>query len=38
MTSNDNGGFGLFIVVRLTRRCDITRENQRTRVWFEFDI
>ena len=31
------GGFGLFIVERLTRRWGLTREGQRTRVWFEFD-
>jgi anti-sigma regulatory factor (Ser/Thr protein kinase) len=38
MTSDQNGGFGLFIVERLTRRGGMTRENQRTRVWFEFDF
>jgi anti-sigma regulatory factor (Ser/Thr protein kinase) len=37
MTSEENGGFGLFIVERLTRRWGMTRENHRTRVWFEFD-
>jgi anti-sigma regulatory factor (Ser/Thr protein kinase) len=37
MASDENGGFGLFIVERLTRRWGMTRENARTRVWFEFD-
>ena len=37
MASDENGGFGLFIVERLTRRWGVTRENHRTRVWFEFD-
>jgi anti-sigma regulatory factor (Ser/Thr protein kinase) len=37
MNSDENGGFGLFLVERLTRRWGITRENRRTRVWFEFD-
>jgi anti-sigma regulatory factor (Ser/Thr protein kinase) len=38
MTSDENGGFGLFLVERLTRRWGMTRENRRTRVWFEFDF
>jgi anti-sigma regulatory factor (Ser/Thr protein kinase) len=37
MASDENGGYGLFLVERLTRRWGITRENARTRVWFEFD-
>ena len=37
MTSDEHGGFGLFIVERLTRRWGMTREHRRTRVWFEFD-
>jgi anti-sigma regulatory factor (Ser/Thr protein kinase) len=37
MNSDENGGFGLFLVERLTRRWGMTRENGRTRVWFEFD-
>jgi anti-sigma regulatory factor (Ser/Thr protein kinase) len=37
MASDENGGFGLFIVEQLTRRWGMTRENRRTRVWFEFD-
>ena len=37
MATDENGGFGLFIIERLTRRWGMTRENHRTRVWFEFD-
>ena len=37
MGSDEHGGFGLFIVERLTRRWGVTREDQHTRVWFEFD-
>ena len=37
MVSEENGGFGLFIVEQLTRRWGVTRENRRTRVWFELD-
>lgn len=37
MSSDEHGGFGLFLVERLTRRWGITRENGHTRVWFEFD-
>ena len=37
MASEPSGGFGLFLVERLTRRWGMTREGQRTRVWFEFD-
>ena len=37
MASDSNGGFGLFLVERLTRRWGMTREGRRTRVWFEFD-
>jgi anti-sigma regulatory factor (Ser/Thr protein kinase) len=37
LASNEHGGFGLFIVEQLTRRWGVTRENRRTRVWFEFD-
>lgn len=35
--SEEHGGFGLFIVEQLTRRWGVTRENGRTRVWFEFE-
>ncbi|MGH2967618.1 MAG: ATP-binding protein [Solirubrobacteraceae bacterium] len=31
------GGYGLFFVEQLTRRWGVTRENRRTRVWFELD-
>jgi anti-sigma regulatory factor (Ser/Thr protein kinase) len=34
---DDHGGFGLFFVEQLTRRWGVTRENRRTRVWFELD-
>jgi anti-sigma regulatory factor (Ser/Thr protein kinase) len=37
MASEPTGGYGLFLVERLTRRWGITREAERTRVWFEFD-
>jgi anti-sigma regulatory factor (Ser/Thr protein kinase) len=37
MSSEEHGGFGLFLVERLTRRWGMTRENRQTRVWFEFD-
>ena len=36
--TDTDGGFGLFLVERLTRRWGITREQQRTRVWFELDF
>jgi anti-sigma regulatory factor (Ser/Thr protein kinase) len=34
----EDGGMGLFIVERLTRRWGMTRESDRTRVWFELDF
>jgi anti-sigma regulatory factor (Ser/Thr protein kinase) len=37
MASEPGGGFGLYLVEKLTRRWGMTRENMRTRVWFEFD-
>lgn len=37
MASDAHGGFGLFIVEKLTRRWGMTREDHCTRVWFEFD-
>jgi anti-sigma regulatory factor (Ser/Thr protein kinase) len=37
MASDENGGFGLFIVEQLARRWGVTREDRCTRVWFEFD-
>ena len=33
----DEGGYGLYFVEQLTRRWGVTRENHRTRVWFELD-
>lgn len=38
MGTDDEGGFGLFIVEQLTRRWGVTREGARTRVWFELDF
>jgi anti-sigma regulatory factor (Ser/Thr protein kinase) len=37
LETEDVGGFGLFFVEQLTRRWGVTRENHRTRVWFELD-
>jgi anti-sigma regulatory factor (Ser/Thr protein kinase) len=37
LETDDHGGFGLFFVEQLTRRWGVTRENRRTRVWFELD-
>jgi anti-sigma regulatory factor (Ser/Thr protein kinase) len=37
-TDDDDGGFGLFIVEQLTRRWGVTREDDKTRVWFELDF
>lgn len=37
-TEPDDGGFGLFIVEQLTRRWGVTREDDKTRVWFELDF
>ena len=37
LASEPGGGYGLFLVENLTRRWGVTRENMRTRVWFEFD-
>lgn len=38
MGTDDEGGFGLFIVEQLTRRWGVTREGTATRVWFELDF
>ena len=38
IAAEDDGGFGLFLVERLTRRWGVTREEARTRVWFELDF
>ena len=37
LETEDNGGFGLFFVEQLARRWGVTREDRRTRVWFELD-
>ena len=37
LETDDDGGFGLFFVEQLARRWGVTRENRRTRVWFELD-
>jgi serine/threonine-protein kinase RsbW len=37
LETEEEGGFGLFFVEQLTRRWGVTRENHRTRVWFELD-
>jgi two-component sensor histidine kinase len=37
LAAEQEGGFGLFFVEQLTRRWGVTRENRRTRVWFELD-
>lgn len=35
---DENGGWGFFLIEYLARRWGMTREEQRTRVWFEFDL
>jgi anti-sigma regulatory factor (Ser/Thr protein kinase) len=37
LETEEHGGFGLYFVEQLTRRWGVTRENRRTRVWFELD-
>jgi anti-sigma regulatory factor (Ser/Thr protein kinase) len=37
MASEPGAGYGLFLVEQLTRRWGVTREDGRTRVWFEID-
>lgn len=37
MTTEPGAGFGLFLVEQITRRWGMTREQGRTRVWFELD-
>src|SRR5829696_7121254 len=37
LESEEEGGFGLFFVEQLARRWGVTREDRRTRVWFELD-
>jgi anti-sigma regulatory factor (Ser/Thr protein kinase) len=38
LETDADGGFGLFIVEQLTRRWGVTREDNKTRVWFELDF
>ena len=38
MASEPGAGYGLFLVEQLTRRWGMTREDGRTRVWFELDF
>jgi len=35
---DEHGGWGFFLIEHLTRRWGMTREDRRTRVWFEFDF
>lgn len=37
MSSEPGAGYGLFLVEQLTRRWGVTREDGKTRVWFEID-
>jgi anti-sigma regulatory factor (Ser/Thr protein kinase) len=37
MSTEPGAGFGLFLVEQLTRRWGMTREDGKTRVWFEID-
>jgi anti-sigma regulatory factor (Ser/Thr protein kinase) len=37
MSTEAGAGFGLFLVEQLTRRWGVTREDGKTRVWFEID-
>ncbi len=34
---DEEGGWGFFLIEYMTRRWGLTRENDQTRVWFEFD-
>jgi len=38
MATEPGAGYGLFLVEQLTRRWGMTREDERTRVWFEIDF
>lgn len=35
---DEEGGWGFFLIEHMTRRWGLTRENDHTRVWFEFDF
>jgi anti-sigma regulatory factor (Ser/Thr protein kinase) len=37
MSTEAGAGYGLFLVEQLTRRWGMTREDGKTRVWFEID-
>lgn len=37
MSTEAGAGYGLFLVEQLTRRWGVTREDGKTRVWFEID-
>ena len=37
MDSDPGAGYGLFLVEQMTRRWGMTREDERTRIWFELD-
>ena len=37
ISTEPGAGFGLFLVEQLTRRWGMTREDEKTRVWFELD-
>jgi anti-sigma regulatory factor (Ser/Thr protein kinase) len=38
MATEPGAGFGLFLVEQLTTRWGMTREDGKTRVWFEIDF
>jgi anti-sigma regulatory factor (Ser/Thr protein kinase) len=38
MSTDPGAGYGLFLVEQLTRRWGMTREDRKTRVWFEIDF
>ena len=35
---DEDGGWGFFLIEHMTRRWGLTREDEHTRVWFEFDF
>lgn len=35
---DEEGGWGFFLIEHMTRRWGLTRQDNRTRVWFEFDF
>lgn len=38
ISTEPGAGYGLFLVEQLTRRWGMTREDEKTRVWFEIDF